>query len=53
MTFDVVAWLSQAPYLFTVVFLAGALVLAVCIVSALYLIAAGLIGSFTEKRHTN
>lgn len=53
MTFDVIGWLSQAPYFYTVVFLAGALALAIALVSALYLIAAGLIGSFTEKRHTN
>lgn len=46
MTFDVIAWLSQAPYAYVVVFLAGALAVAIAIVSALYLIAAGLIGSF-------
>lgn len=51
MTFDVIAWLSQAPYFFTVVFLAGALAVVIALVAALYLIAAGLIGSF--RHHTN
>lgn len=51
MTFDVARWLSEAPYAYVVVFLAGALVLLSAVASALYLICAGLIGTF--KRHTN